>query len=533
MLNMQKLNHCPSLNKKENCIQNEICGWNDKTMKCRKKSVRKTKEPTQLKHPKLKEIKCAHIPNEKECIQNEICGWNDKTMKCRKRSVRKTKEPTQLKQSKPAETKLGIHIGDKIINRISGPISLYFLKPAENVSALNLNFFPSVMLFGDQHWSKTNTCEKCSCSKKACCFKITDSSFLQLIDEFASKYPIDFYTETAFLGSKGFKGGFMEYFTKGDFVSCYHKSLRNTHFDKCPTKHIRWHASDSRYMDIQVHLNNRDSFPDNKNKKLLKENKLKISKKYINTSYIEPQIAYIILLISSIIQTTLDANSFYKRYYISKLFIYLPFTIFKTLENFIHFLQNAVYKNKLDINRLTKNIFSMMNINNSMFYKQIAKQTFEPFKHVSYWVNLFNTVLEQNESVQKKLSEINSLDLMFSTITNVIYEKNDYMDSQINREILKKTNDFLELLYDYRNLLFLDLYMITRMLKQPDGGQRSYMSFGYFGNAHVLNIKNLLVHTGFYVVDKQVEFDPQHLRCIEIDFSLDLDAEMKRREHFG
>lgn len=115
----------------------------------------------------------------------------------------------------------------------------------------------------------------------------------------------------------------------------------------------------------------------------------------------------------------------------------------------------------------------MMNINNSMFYKQIVKQTFEPFKHVSYWENLFNTVLEQNENFQKKLSAINSLD--FSTITNVIYGNKDYMDSQFNREILKKTNDFLELLNDYRNLLFLDLYMITRMLKQPDGGQRSYL----------------------------------------------------------
>lgn len=144
------------------------------------------------------QYKCPSL-NEKEiCIQNEICGWNDKTQKCRKRSVRKTKEPALLKQPKPKETKLGIRIGDKIINRISRPISLYFLKPSEKVSSLNLHFFPSVMLFGDQHWSKTNACEKCSCSKKACCFKITDSFFLKLIDELASKYPIDFYTETAF-----------------------------------------------------------------------------------------------------------------------------------------------------------------------------------------------------------------------------------------------------------------------------------------------------------------------------------------------
>ena len=70
------------------------------------------------------------------------------------------------------------------------------------------------------------------------------------------------------------------------------------------------------------------------------------------------------------------------------------------------------------------------------------------------------------------------------------------------------------------------------MLKQPDGGRRSYLSFGYFGNYHVKNIQNLLVATGFYVVDKMR--DGPHVigntnRCIDIDFSIDLNEELKRR----
>ena len=534
---------CPNFTQEKDCIKNESCGWNDITNKCRKKSVRKLKNPaSKLTKPKpnpnanAKEVKCPNFTQEKDCIKNESCGWNDITNKCRKKSVRKLKDIAEKAKKDEIQTKTGqekgMRMGDIIVNRISGPISIYYLKPSKQVLASNLHFFPSIVLFGDEHFSKTNVCDRCNCTKSSCCYTITDKPFLQFIDTLASKYPIDFYTETAFLGSNiGFKEGFMEQFTSGDFVSCYHKTLRNTSFDKCPTKHIRWHAADSRHMDIQVELNMGVSFPDPITQKLLKKSKLKISKKYMNTSYIEPQISYIIQLLSPIIKSTLDNDTFMKSYYISKLSKYIRQTIFTTIDKFIHFLQTAVDNSRFDINKLTNGIFSMMNVNNSIIYKQIAKQTFEPFKQISYWENLFNTTLEQNDTLKQKISTIKMPS--FIVMLQLILGTHNFTESKLNIEILNHLSVLFEVLNSYRHLFFLDLYMITRMLKQPDGGRRSYLSFGYFGNYHVRNIKKLLVATGFYVVDKMR--DGPHVignpsRCIDIDFSIDLNEELKRRE---
>ena len=532
------MRNCPKFTTKEECIGREMCGWNDITGKCRKKSIRNVRklmkpEPQQKSTHKLKEIKCPDFNIETDCIKNESCSWNTSSNKCRKKSVRKLKyieEHAEIHQ-KPEK---GIRIGNTIIDRISGPSSIYYLKPSKQVPAANLHFFPSIMLFGDEeHYSKANACERCNCNKSACCYTITDTLFLKCIDTLASKYPIDFYIETTFLGSHyGYKYGFMEKFTSGDFVSCYHKTLRNTSFDKCPTKHIRWHAADSRSMDIQLQKIRYDvKFPDPITRKILKKCDIKISKKYMDTAYIEPQIAYIIKLLSEIIKSTVDNELFRKSCFISKLLRYIRLTIFNTIENFLQFLQTTVDNGRFDINKLTKNIFSMMNINNSIIYKQIAKQPFEPFKQTSYWENLFNITMDQNDNVKYIISSIKIPSS--AVMLQLILEIKNFTESKDNRENLFHLKYFFEVLNDYRDSFFLDLYMITRMLKQPDGGRRSYLSFGYFGNYHVRNIKKLLVATGFYVVD--IMRDGPHVignpsRCIAIDFSIDLNDELKRRE---
>ena len=69
-------------------------------------------------------------------------------------------------------------------------------------------------------------------------------------------------------------------------------------------------------------------------------------------------------------------------------------------------------------------------------------------------------------------------------------------------------------------------------MKQPDGGRRSFLSFMYLGVHHIQNIKKLLINTGIYNLDKAIEARPQTVqkRCIEINFSMDLNDELKRRE---
>ena len=75
------------------------------------------------------------------------------------------------------------------------------------------------------------------------------------------------------------------------------------------------------------------------------------------------------------------------------------------------------------------------------------------------------------------------------------------------------------------------MYTITRMLKQPDGGKRSFLSFGYFGDYHVKTIMNLLISTGKYSLvafgDNDVT-NKTNSRCINFDVSIKLDEELDR-----
>ena len=628
------MHNCPKLITKEECIGQEMCGWNDTTGKCRKKSVRKSPNPKpQLKpKPQPKEIKCPNFTIEEDCINSESCSWNDTTNKCRKKSIRKIKEPAEPKRLKPTESVVspepkprprpGIHIGETTINRLSGPISLYYLKPSTQVP-----LFPSIMLFGDYHREKAHTCFKCNCYKDIkdiyqlteilheisrgwknlevdtqkflqalkdddhrdesipifskmepqritdkygfkihlatefvekcrrnirypfpiapCCYTIADRPFLQLIDTLASRYPIDFYIETAFLGSgNGFKNGFMEDLTTGDFVSCYHRTIRGTQFDRCPTKHIRWHACDSRLMSLHTESQS-EIYHDpiiQKNLKIFKENKITISEKYMNDTYIEPQIAHMITLLLGMFHSTKHKHISNKRKYMAYLSEYISFTQFRKIQTFIDFLQDVAIQDtqdtrRINIHKLTHRLFEMMNIKNSIIYKQIVKQTYAPFKEKSYWEKLFTTTLETNELIED-FSKDRLLNLITTTqipqLDNIEKIIEDCGNNTIDEATLNNLVQFFSILRLFINSFFLEMYTITRLLKQPDGGRRSSLSFMYLGDHHIQNIKNLLINTGIYNLDKTIEDKPdpefKAKRCIEINFSIDLNDELRMRE---
>ena len=630
------MHNCPKLITKEECIGREMCGWNDITGKCRKKSIRNVRklmkpEPQQTLKPKPKETKCPDFTIEQECIKNESCSWNTSSNKCRKKSVRKLKEPVDPKKPKPKEpvivsepkTKPGIRIGETTINRLSGPINLYYLKPSTQVPQKDLHLFPSIMLFGDYHFEKAHTCTKCNCYKDIkdiyqlteilleisrgwktrevftqkflqalidddhqdesilifskmdqqritdkyrfplhlatefiekcrqnirspyripspdtqCCYTITDKPFLQLIDRFASRYPIDFYTETAFLGSgDGFTNGFMEDFTTGEFVSCYHRTIRETPFDKCPTKHIRWHACDSRLMSIHTES---PTFPDPIIKNIIKESKITISEKYLNYKYIEPQIAHMVTLLFWTFHSTKHKHISNKIIYTSKLLEYIRFTIFGTIQNFIDFLQTAIHDTrdtgKINIHKLTHTIFEMMNIKNSIIYKQIVKQTYTPFREKSYWEELFTTILEKNGIIdwysKDSLSNL-SATTQIPQLDNIMKIIEDCRNNTIDEATLDNLVKFFSILKLFSDSFFLEMYTLTRLLKQPDGGRRSFLSFMYLGDHHIQNIKKLLINTGIYNLDKAIDENPdsKYKRCIEINFPLRLEDELIIRE---
>ena len=92
----------------------------------------------------------------------------------------------------------GLHLTDKTIHRISGPISMYYLKPKSTKAFKeDRENLPLVLLWGDSHRDDEGMCEDCSCSDGACCYPIYDKGFLKELDKLASNYPVDFYTESS------------------------------------------------------------------------------------------------------------------------------------------------------------------------------------------------------------------------------------------------------------------------------------------------------------------------------------------------
>ena len=91
----------------------------------------------------------------------------------------------------------------------------------------------------------------------------------------------------------------------------------------------------------------------------------------------------------------------------------------------------------------------MMNMNNSIIYKQIAKQTFEPFKQISYWENLFNITIDQNDHVKHIISSIKipSSEVMLQLIVEI----KNFIELKDNRENLFHIKYFFEVLNEYRD----------------------------------------------------------------------------------
>lgn len=147
----------------------------------------------------------------------------------------------------------GLHLPHRVVQRISGPISMYYLRPS-----IPSPFFgqsranrPLIMLWGDQHNDDTGMCEKCDPSPE--CRRIYDKAFLKELDQLAVEYPVDFYTEfsSSFPDVPNPKNILFRRFLQDTTAACHQKTMRNRprYIEECPTKHIRWHYADPRYMN--------------------------------------------------------------------------------------------------------------------------------------------------------------------------------------------------------------------------------------------------------------------------------------------
>jgi hypothetical protein len=420
-------------------------------------------------------------------------------------------------------------IGNHSFNRISGPVSLTVLKPIDQhiaidgtnskISVGNKGALPAVMLFGDIH-RKAELCGECRDDDE--CIEISSYNFLQKIDSLSTpEHPVDFYIEGAdfsdFTKSEKFNG--VEYtYTNESMIpkirekiqTCYFKEFRNTQTYKkeCPTKHIRWHYSDGRFIHksyesvIVIFLRIFGA----EGNKTFKE----IIEKLYNTSN---GYAY-----------TKEDVVFYLK---------LTATIFENPFNFV----NIVF----DLN-------NPYFVNFSSIYKQIRKMQ-APYNNFGVWKDWFQTYYEDrlfnlektfNYTYEyygdKKInsSKINKEELRrlhFLKVSNFIkkriiplVEQNqiDEADSFITTELqlINKLNVRMLVLFRlYLPEFFLDMYFITRIFKQPENATSSFLTLGYFGIDHCENISYFLTNICklFQIVfEEQNEIDLKINQCLDL-----------------
>jgi hypothetical protein len=243
-------------------------------------------------------------------------------------------------------------------------------------------------LFGDAHSGHDGSCTNCVCKRGSCCQTITDPSFLRLLDTLADdKHPVDFHVETT-LSGRGEKGqckaGYMMDIAAGDMRVCYQRMQRGTPVYKkyCPTERIRWHAVDIRNLS---------------------ENPENISKKYgVDFNVLNNPIPLELIFFQII---------FGFGYYIvhddsikDEMDQILLKTSWKTVGGLGSFIESNLFENG-DIN--TKKFahalfseFAKQGKEESVIYKQVMKQTHPKFKKMSFWADMYASILDYE--IEKK-----------------------------------------------------------------------------------------------------------------------------------
>jgi hypothetical protein len=377
------------------------------------------------------------------------------------------------------------------IKQISGPVSMYYLKPINDY--IGMHGMPMFLLFGDMHDSYENMCSDCTCEdSKKCCHIIYDIEFLKKIEKLARPHrPIDFYIEF-FEETTGIFASPLDDFREPEFQACYKRTLKNQ--SNCPAPGIRWHYSDIRKSYTK---NNIENIFDSLQKftrfcielnKTLHYNGMhredwlvtdKSSLKYKKHTGIDitkiKEIHKIIDLIEKLQHLKLDGFD-YKD---------------KLAEEIIEFLFTSEYP--------------------SLIHKQFKKQMKNSFwADKDYIIQIFSDCLTYSPYFKKYEFDSKTFDKL-----RKFDMKGDY----------RRMSEYLMII----NGIFVDLYIILRAMKSIESPPS--LCIAYLGNAHIMNIANILLNTGYYelaaeVKPKRDDSDNQN-RCLPFDIFDDLKTSLK------
>jgi hypothetical protein len=441
----------------------------------------------------------------------------------------------------------GLQLLHKRIQRINGPVSMYYLKPKKNVWNIQKREgleLPLLLLWGDIHQYRTGMCENCSCdidneSKNNCCIPLHDKIFLKELDEIAKFTPIDFYTE--------FAKDMISYIGKdedilfGDFIkattmSCHDVSLRSKNIYKklCPTKYIRWHYIDARFMKdvIEGHIINPIPLWINFQIRRLSKN---------------PFASF-----PSTLGDVLMEYDEYDPYYPSEFLSYsIPINI--SIISLFFDSENIEILTKSFIDQVFDALAFYRPKRKSGIFKQLDRIAFYKLTDIDVWKDLiisnlidmpiyhdaFISFINIPKDIRKNLYDFIIPNISYDLTNNS--SSNSKNRKQISYVSLIPALEALNKLIIIAQTKIMDLYFIGRLLKSPKENITGTLALGFFGDYHTRSIVDLLSKPifGYDVVTIQstdlVEYnDPRINRCISIKTPISLiqDIQIHHKQRF-
>lgn len=427
----------------------------------------------------------------------------------------------------------GLLIKDKLINKISGPVSFFILTPnSKGIEKCNTKL-PIFFLFGDVHGSDSNLCKDCNCSVESCCHFIADKDFLQTIDSIATKeFPIDINIEKEFFKISAYNEintffgkfhlkQFMLLKLGAGYEMCYLKDMRGTkEYDYlCPTKEVKWHFVDVRKTESKYFLDKKLS--------LLFYKDYLPDKKFILQDLFNPEISFP-AWINSLEQLKIYCyeNKTLAKFLLN--FCIPPFD--EAIKTYLDPNKNPFYKNSLVMKELSRLSGCMLEVNWDEIIFNYLKTDYMQGKREKSLKNLFVHY--------QKSQQIMNLKNIFAKISDWIGGE------EINlKELYEKAKNneyflYMRIASEYIGpegitARFLDLYYVLRALKKPVGSNQAFLSIGAFGHAHVRMIVELLTKLlGYYQIEYENDkygFDLDKLtdfkntnRCLEIKSFINL-----------
>ncbi len=405
-------------------------------------------------------------------------------------------------------------IGNKQISSLSGPVRVSVLKPNTD---LKKQFedeggrLPYIILFGDEHFSKEDSCNNCSCGN-VCCYSIDDPEFLKLIDGVASKnFPIDLFVEQIYeprLGNpdiydvseslKRFdREGYLSKFIH-DYRICYSKKDRRTkrYREECPTRDIRWHFIDTRTVE----------YGDSGEAKLYKGMIQFYSLLYFYFDKNKPE----------------NEDESYKE----------SMEVFQKYKEELIMVFDIIVNGPDFLNKYLDGDF--------LLTKQIRKQVLDELKNIDFWkVVLFERIniaftdymdtQRTNFTVEDYINVMRFYKNVLFLIANNDISKDEFLIKR--KELLESINNYNIFEENPSNLLtmislttstaMMDAYTIARILKKPADGIPAFASFLYAGNLHIKNVKDILIK--YFMYTEIGESHTASHRCQnvkDIDFNL-------------